>query len=91
MTWGTPVEQERRRRIRLSVAAYAYEIAAEPIMSDAEYDALAHEVDVRVMTGHPVFDEFFVAEYQPYTGAWVRRHPDQPGLRRLLNIQRRKA
>jgi hypothetical protein len=38
--WGNPVEREVWRRIRLSVAAYAYEYLDEPIMSDAEFDTV---------------------------------------------------
>ena len=34
--WGTEVEKERRNRIKLSVAAYTYEVYDDPIMSDAE-------------------------------------------------------
>lgn len=83
MTWGTPEEQERRNRICVSVAAYAYEIADDPVMSDAEYDALALKINPYIMTGHPVFDEFFLVEYQAFTGAWVRKHPDRKGLHRL--------
>ena len=35
------VNQEIRNRIRLSVAAYAYEYKDDPIMSDDDFDKLA--------------------------------------------------
>lgn len=82
MTWGTPEERERRNRIRVAVAAYAYEVIGDPVLSDGEYDALAQQIDPTRMTGHPVFDEFFLVEYSPFTGMWVRKHPDPQGLRR---------
>lgn len=83
MTWGTPEEVERRKRIKVCVAAFAYEILDRPVMSDGDYDTLAHSIDPRVMTGHPVFDEFFLTQFEPFTGAWVRQHPDIHSLRRL--------
>lgn len=81
--WGTPVEIERRNRIRLSVAAYAYEVLNESIMSDGEFDALAMQVEPSVLTGHPQLDAFFMAKFDPFTGVWVRQHPDQRGLLRI--------
>ena len=87
--WGLTEERERWARIRVAAAAYAYEIEADPIMSDADYDALAASIDPQVTTGHPVFDEFFMVEFEPYTGAWVRRHPDRRGLKRVCAKIRR--
>lgn len=55
----TPIEIERRNRIRLSVAAYAYEYKNESIMSDAEFDALALQIDPSVSTGNRKLDTFF--------------------------------
>lgn len=79
----SPVEIERRNRIRLSVAAYAYEMLNETIMSDAEFDALAMKIEPSMSTGHAVLDRFFMAQFDPFTGLWVRKHPDQQGLRRI--------
>lgn len=79
----TPLEVERRNRIRLSVAAYAYELLNETIMSDAEFDALAMSIQPSMSTGHAVLDRFFMAQFDPFTGLWVRKHPDQPGLLRI--------
>ena len=40
------VNAEVRNRIRLSVAAYAYEYKDDPIMSDDEFDALSNKINV---------------------------------------------
>lgn len=74
--WGNREEQERRRRILVAVAAYAYECRDEPIMSDHEYDHWAELVDPSISTGHPVLDEFFRTEFSPMTGMWIRDHPE---------------
>ena len=74
---------ERRNRIRLSVAAYAYEILDNPVMSDSVYDLLAKQIDTSVDTGNAVMDEFFRGHYTPHSGVWVRKHPDQLGLLRI--------
>lgn len=79
------VAAERRNRIRLAVAAYAYEFENDPILSDEDFDALAKAIQPHVTTGHPVLDEFFLARFQPYTGLWVREHPDIAGLARTYN------
>lgn len=89
MTWGTPVEQEIRNRVRVAVAAYAYEIQARPIMSDAEYDSLARSIQPRRMTGHPLYDEFFLVHFSPHTGMWVHNHPEPARLKRLADIARK--
>lgn len=96
MTWGTPEEVERRRRIRVAVAAYAYEVLDEPVMGDAEFDALADEVQPSVPTGNAELDKFFLENFDPFTGIWVHKHPDQEGLRRIcqtvhkVGLKRRK-
>jgi hypothetical protein len=76
---------EIRNRIRLSVAAYAYEVCADPIMSDAEFDALAASIVPAVATNRPDLDQFFAETFDPSTGAWVHQHPDLPGIRRLYD------
>lgn len=48
--WGSRIEQERHTRIKLSVLAYAYEIAGDPLASDAEFDALALSSDPTMQT-----------------------------------------
>lgn len=74
--WGSEVEVERRNRIRLSVAAYAYEIENISIMSDAEFDLLAQTINRSIDTGHTVLDTFFRTEYSAMTGMWIHQHPE---------------
>ena len=78
--WGSEVEIERRNRIQLSIAAYAYEILDEPIVSDAAFDQAAFEIRPEMDTGNPVLDEFFRKEFSPSTGMWIRKHPDLNGI-----------
>lgn len=80
MTWGTPVEIERRNRIQLSIAAYAYEIMDDPLISDADFDAAAFSIQPEMDTGHPVLDKFFREEFSPSTGMWIRKHPELSGI-----------
>jgi hypothetical protein len=80
-----PHEIERRRRIHISVATYAYEIADKPIMSDAEWDVLAARIDRRMGTAHPIMDEFFRYEFSPMTGMWIHKHPELDGIERLFS------
>jgi hypothetical protein len=79
----TPVEIERRNRVRLAVAAYAYEVLNETIMPDAEFDALAMKIEPSMSTGHDVLDRFFMDHFDPFTGIWVHKHPNKPGLHRI--------
>ena len=87
--WGTPEEKERRRRITVAHAAYAYECMDDPIMSDTRYDALAESIDPRMSTGHAVLDTFFREEFTPMTGMWIRDHPEIEGIERLYRRYKR--
>lgn len=77
------VQTERRRRIRVALAAYAYEIADAPIMSDADFDALARSINPATSTGNDTLDRFFREQFSPHTGQWVHKHP---GISRLAEI-----
>lgn len=74
--WGSPVEKERRRRIKLSVAAYAYEYMDDSIISDGEFDKLCLQVNKNVDTGHKVCDNYFKQHFDPSTGQWIHKHPE---------------
>jgi hypothetical protein len=74
---------QRRTRIRLALAAYAYEFHADPIMSDANFDLLSNTVDVSVETGVPDLDWFFMEEFDPSTGQWIHKHPELDKLKSL--------
>lgn len=81
--WGSPIEVETRRRIRLSIAAYAYEVLDRPIMSDTEFDKLAQSIQRRVGTCHPMLDEFFIVSFSPMTGMWIHDHPELDKIKAL--------
>jgi hypothetical protein len=74
--WGSPIEVEVRRRIALSVSAYAYEIADTPIVTDASFDQLAEQINPKQGTCHPILDEFFAYKFSPMTGMWIHEHPE---------------
>lgn len=82
MTWGSPVEVERRRRIRLAVAAYAYEFLNKPVMSDSEFDREMYLVDLNQTTDNPEMDQWFKDNFVTYSGMWIHSHPNKPGLER---------
>lgn len=74
---------EIRNRIKVAVAAYAYEIKADPIISDAEFDALCMSIRPRELTGAPLPDLFFLESFEPHTGSWIHDHPDLAGIARI--------
>lgn len=74
------VNQEIRNRIRLSVAAYAYEYKDDPVMSDASFDELSRQIDITVKTGNRKLDNFFKKHFEPDTGMWIRKHPERSKL-----------
>ena len=53
------INQEIRNRIRISVAAYAYEYLDMPIMCDSDFDALSQQIDIKKKTGNEMLDNFF--------------------------------
>lgn len=81
--YNSVVDTETRNRIRLSVAAYAYELLGESIMSDAEFDELAKKIDVTIDTRRPDMDAWFRQNFQPHTGMWIHNHPEKNRLRYL--------
>jgi len=84
--WGSPIELETRRRIRVSIAAYAYEFLSREIMSDAEFDKLAQSIRPKMGTCHPILDEFFVVHFSPMTGMWIHHHPALAGIKSLYQM-----
>lgn len=75
MAWGTEVEVERRRRIILSITAYAYEVMNVSLVSDADFDAECLKVDLSIDTENAEMDVWFRKWFQPHTGMWIRNHP----------------
>lgn len=78
-------ELVRHDRIKVAVAAWAYEHNYRPIMSDAEYDQLSQRVDRQrnVATGNHRLDRFFQRHFDASTGLWIHKHPDKPGLENI--------
>lgn len=79
---------ETRARIRIAVAAWAYERHNDPLMTDADFDDLALTIDVRKNTSRPDLDEWFRANFNPSTGMWVLSHPEQSGLEAIYQMLR---
>lgn len=86
------VSEETRRRIRVSVAAYAYEILGESIMSDGEFDDLCKQIDLSIATRRPDLDEWFRTNFEPHTGMWIHTHPEKSRLHQLaMALQKRNS
>ena len=79
----TTKEVERRRRIRLSVAAYAYEVHDDSVMSDGEFDKECLLVDISQTTGNRKLDNFFKNYFDPSTGSWIHKHPEKNKLEQI--------
>ena len=75
------INQEIRNRIRLSVAAYAYEYMDDPIMSDTDFDKLALKINPNEKTGNRKLDNFFKKHFMPDTGMWIHKHPEKEKLK----------
>lgn len=71
---------ETRNRIRLAVAAYAYECMNDSIMSDAEFDELSRNIDPSFKTGNRKLDNFFKKRFNADTGMWIHMHPEKHKL-----------
>ena len=81
--YQSKVEIERRRRILLSLWAYAYEYVGEPMVSDAVFDAEAHKVDLSIDTGNPKMDNWFRKNFADYTGSWIGKHPELDRIKEI--------
>jgi len=84
----TQIEEERRLRIKVSVWAYAYEIMNDPIATDQQFDEECAKVNIFLNTGR--HDDWFRSNFDPWTGMWVRNHPDLAGLHRIYLMHKVK-
>ena len=84
MTWGTPVEIERRNRIAVALWAYAYEVRHTSLVPDSVFDEWALRIRPDMQTGRPGLDAFFRQEFSPHTGMWVHKHPEKHKLDALF-------
>lgn len=75
--------EEIKRRIKLCVAAYAYEVKNDSIMPDATFDEECKKVDVTITTGNEKMDKWFKDEFDPCTGQWIHNHPEKGKLEEL--------
>lgn len=79
------MENEKRNRIRVSLAAYGYEIADRAIMSDGEFDELSKRINPMIFTDNIVLDVFFMGKFNVHTGIWIHEHPELPKLAKLFD------
>lgn len=80
------IEKERRNRIMVSVYAYAYEYQNTSLISDHEFDRMCFSIDTKIKTGNSKLDNFFMKEFTPSTGMWIRKHPDLAGISRIYRL-----
>lgn len=85
--WGTPQEVERRRRIMVSVWAYAYELASPPVslVPDHIFDAECYMLaaGLHIDTDRLDLDYWFRGSFDPSTGMWIHKHPELDKIERL--------
>jgi hypothetical protein len=74
---------ERKNRIRLAFAAYAYEFESDSIMSDGEYDELSKKIRPHMKTGRDLLDDFFRDKFSTDTGQWIHDHPELDTLKAM--------
>ena len=77
------IKQEIKNRIKISVAAYAYEYLDAPIMSDGDFDALSQLIDTKKKTGNEKLDKFFEKHFVADSGMWIHKHPEKEKLKYL--------
>jgi hypothetical protein len=76
-------DQEIKNRVKISVAAFAYEYLNSPIMSDADFDSLAQQINITKQTGNKTLDTFFEKYFTPDSGMWIHKHPEKTKLEYL--------
>ena len=82
----TKSEYQTCIRIRLSIAAFAYEFDNVSIISDAEFDRLCLDVDVSIKTSRPDLDEWFSKSFVRSTGMWIGMHPEIEKIKSLYKM-----
>lgn len=82
--------QETMNRVRLSLAAYAYEYGYPQFMTDAQFDELSKSIDLSVKTGNEKLDAFFENHFEPCTGMWIHNHPEKEKLAARLEERNAK-
>ena len=85
VAYNETVDAETRRRIRLSVYAYAYEFRNKSLVDDGEFDAMCGKVDLAVDTRRPDLDGWFRKNFDPSTGLWIHDHPELDKIKNLYD------
>jgi hypothetical protein len=65
----------------LSIWAYAYEFESASLVSDAFFDSESKKVDLTITTTRPDMDAWWIMNFTPHSGMWVRNHPELEKLR----------
>jgi len=81
--WGNPIEKEIRRRIKISVWAYAYEMKNDSLVSDQQFDDECDKIDIMIRTGNKKLDGFFRKNFDSFTGQWIYEHPELAGIKKI--------
>ena len=76
----TDREIERCNRIKWAVAAYAYQVADDPVMTDEQFDKLARKIRPQMLTGNILCDVYFQTHFSPDTAMMITRHPQIAGV-----------
>lgn len=71
------IAEERRRRCKVLLWAYAYERQSTSIVDDFHFDRVCEEIDTSIETGHKVMDAWFKENLHPCTGSWVGELPKE--------------
>jgi len=83
MPTSDKIRLEIQKRIRISVAAYAYELQDDSLIDDFHFDRLCLEIDPNIDTGNAAIDKFFKEEFDPCTGQWIHSHPHMDRLEQI--------
>jgi len=81
----TKKEIETRRRILLTLWAYAYEFENNSIVPDSIFDAECLKVDLSIATNRPDLDEWWRKNFDSFTGCWIHDHPELEKVKRLYH------
>lgn len=62
----------------VAVWAYAYEFKDVSLVSDGAFDEVCRQVerDIKIKTGKPHLDNWFLHHFQAHTGQWIHHHPE---------------
>ena len=84
--WGSIEEAETKRRIRVALWAYAYEVHSDSLVDDVTFDKECESIDLSVNTLNKDMDTWYRENFDPCTGQWVHNHPNKEGLERLYQL-----